>query len=69
MNADGFEGARFRCHDARRSYIGMNIDQGTDLSTVADLVGHADIRTIRLYDHRHGKRLVEAVVKLPNPFS
>jgi integrase len=69
MDADGIEGARFRCHDARRSYIGANIDQGTDLSTVADLVGHADIRTTRLYDHRSGRRLVEAVTKLPDPFA
>jgi integrase/recombinase XerD len=45
---------RFRAHDARRTYIGENLDAGTDIATVADLVGHADIRTTRLYDKRNG---------------
>ena len=60
---------RFRAHDARRTYIGENLDQGTDIATVADLVGHADIRTTRLYDKRNGRRMVEAVEKLPDPFA
>lgn len=60
---------RFRAHDARRTYIGENLDAGTDIAMVADLVGHADIRTTKLYDHRDGKREAEAVEKLPDPFS
>jgi integrase len=60
---------RFRAHDARRTYIGENLDAGTDIATVADLVGHADIRTTRLYDKRNGRRMAEAVEKLPDPFA
>jgi integrase/recombinase XerD len=60
---------RFRPHDARRTYIGENLDAGTDIATVADLVGHADIRTTRLYDKRNGRRMAEAVAKLPDPFA
>lgn len=67
IRAAGIE--RFRAHDARRTYIGENLDQGTDIATVADLVGHADIRTTRLYDKRNGRRMAEAVEKLPDPFS
>jgi integrase/recombinase XerD len=59
---------RFRPHDARRTYIGENLDAGTDIATVADLVGHADIRTTRLYDKRNGRRMAEAVERLPDPF-
>jgi integrase/recombinase XerD len=61
--------APFRCHDARRTYIGENLDAGNDIATVADLVGHADIRTTRLYDKRDNRRMAEAVAKLPDPFS
>jgi hypothetical protein len=57
---------RFRAHDARRTYIGENLDAGTDIAMVADLVGHADIRTTKLYDHRNGKRAAEAVERLPD---
>jgi integrase len=60
---------RFRCHDARSTYIGENLDAGNDISTVADLVGHADIRTTRLYDKRDNRRMAEAVAKLPDPFA
>jgi integrase len=35
---------RFRAHDAGRTYIGENLDAGTDIAMVANLVGHADIR-------------------------
>jgi integrase len=59
----------FRAHDARRTYIGENLDAGTDIATVADLVGHADIRTTRLYDKRDNRRMAEAVAKLPDPFA
>jgi integrase/recombinase XerD len=57
---------RFRAHDARRTYIGENLDAGTDIAMVADLVGHADIRTTKLYNHRNGKRAAEAVERLPD---
>jgi integrase len=69
MDASGVEGSRFRCHDGRRSYIGANIDAGTPITTVAELVGHSDVRTTALYDKQAGKRMVEAVTKLPNPFA
>ena len=67
IKAAGIE--RFRAHDARRTYIGENLDAGTDIATVADLVGHADIRTTKLYDKRNNRRMAEAVAKLPDPFS
>jgi integrase len=62
--------ARFKPHDARRTYIGENLDAGTDIATVADLCGHADIRTTRLYDVRGQQaRMAEAAERLPDPFA
>jgi integrase len=69
MKSDQGAGSRFRCHDARRTYIGQNIDEGTPITTVAELVGHSDVRTTQLYDRAAGRRMVDAVAKLPDPFS
>lgn len=64
IKAAGVE--RFRPHDARRSVIGYLFDQNIDIATVADIVGHSDIRTTRAYDHRNGRRMAEAVEALPS---
>jgi integrase len=61
--------AHFRPHDARRSLIGYLLDGNVDIATVADLVGHTDIRTTRAYDHRPQRRMAEAVEQLPSVFS
>jgi integrase len=64
IRAAGIE--RFRPHDARRSLIGYLLDGNVDITTVADLVGHTDIRTTRAYDHRPALRMAEAVESLPS---
>jgi integrase len=64
IQAAGIE--RFRPHDARRSLIGYLLDGNVDIATVADLVGHTDIRTTRAYDHRPALRMAEAVESLPS---
>jgi integrase len=64
IRAAGVE--RFRPHDARRSLIGYLLSDNVDIATVADLVGHTDIRTTRAYDHRPGQRFAAAVEALPS---
>jgi integrase len=39
-------------HDMRRSFITWMLDSGEDISVVADMVGHTDIRTTKKYDKR-----------------
>jgi len=39
-------------HDIRRTYCTSLLDEGNDLSVVSDLMGHADIRTTKIYDRR-----------------
>lgn len=42
----------FSPHDLRGSFISYLLDQGEDIKTVADIVGHADVRTTAGYDRR-----------------
>ena len=46
----GLEG--FSPHDLRASFISLLSDNGEDIKTVADCVGHSDIRTTAIYDRR-----------------
>lgn len=51
---------RFTPHDLRASFISFLLDQGEDIKTVADIVGHADIRTTAGYDRRDEARKKKA---------
>lgn len=44
--------ASFSPHDLRGSFISYLLDNGEDIKTVADIVGHSDIRTTAGYDRR-----------------
>ena len=46
----------FSPHDLRGSFISYLLDNGNDIKTVADIVGHADVRTTAGYDRRGEQR-------------
>lgn len=54
-------------HDFRRTFIGDLLDEGVDLVTVQELVGHASPVTTARYDRRPGRKRRDAVDKLPFP--
>ena len=54
-------------HDFRRTFIGDLLDQGVDLATVQQLVGHASPATTARYDRRPQRRRRNAVDRLPFP--
>ncbi len=52
---------KVRPHDIRRSLINMLLENGEDISTVQEVVGHADIRTTKRYDRTAEKRKKKAI--------
>lgn len=43
-------------HDLRRSFITYLLDMEIDLITVADMAGHSDLNTTRIYSRRQKGR-------------
>ena len=54
----------FSPHDLRGSFISYLLDSGEDIKTVADIVGHADVRTTAGYDRRGEERKKSANRKI-----
>lgn len=51
-------------HDLRRTFASMMLENGEDLLTVRDAMGHASVTTTQKYDRRGDTRLREAADKL-----
>ncbi|MFM2481141.1 tyrosine-type recombinase/integrase [Celerinatantimonas sp. YJH-8] len=56
--------APFSPHDLRRTFASMMLDNGEDIVTVKDAMGHASINTTQRYDRRGDERLRKASQKL-----
>jgi integrase/recombinase XerD len=53
--------AHFTPHDLRRSFASRLLDEGVDISTIADLMGHTDPSITKGYDRRGEARKMDAI--------
>ena len=53
--------AHFTPHDLRRSFCSRLLDEGVDISTIADLMGHTDPSITKGYDRRGEARKAAAI--------
>lgn len=51
-------------HDLRRTFASMMLDNGEDLVTIRDAMGHSSVSTTQKYDRRGDERLRRAADKL-----
>ena len=48
-------------HNFRHLFCKMALENGLDISTVADLAGHTDLNTTRIYTRKTKKELLDAI--------
>lgn len=48
-------------HDMRRTVAGDLLDEGTDIATVARVLGHASVQTAARYDRRGSRAVAKAL--------
>ena len=56
---------RVTCHTLRHTFASHLNDNGEDILVIQSLLGHASPRSTRIYIHPSGKRIREALEKLP----
>ncbi len=60
---------RFSPHVLRRTFATRALDQGVDVATVADLMGHASLDTTRRYDRRGEQAKKDAMTAIAVPYA
>jgi len=58
----------FSPHDLRRSFVGDLLDAGVDIVTIAQLAGHASVKTTARYDRRDAETKRLAMLRRKTPF-
>jgi len=51
-------------HDFRRTMVGRLLDENEDPSTIMNITGHKDFKTVKRYDHRPADRRQSALRKM-----
>lgn len=61
----GLEGKGYSIHKLRHSYATLLMQQGVDLVSIQELLGHSDINATRIYLHTDANRLRDSMMKHP----
>ena len=68
MQKAGVEPIKF--HALRHTFASINIENGTDVKTISDILGHSDIAiTLKTYTHTSQKAKMKAIEKFNNMFN
>ncbi len=61
----GLEGKGYTIHKMRHSYATLLMQQGVDVMTIQELLGHADLTATKIYIHTDTRHLKDSVMKHP----
>lgn len=65
MKKIGIQPLKF--HSLRHTFASMNIENGTDIKTISQILGHSDIdTTLKVYTHTSEKQKLKAIQKFEN---
>ncbi|WP_029419964.1 tyrosine-type recombinase/integrase [Alicyclobacillus macrosporangiidus] len=61
----GLEGKGYTIHKMRHSYATLLMQQGVDVTTIQELLGHADLTATKIYIHTDAVHLRNSIMKHP----
>lgn len=65
LKISGLDGKGYTIHKLRHSYASLLLQNGADLKSIQELLGHSDMNSTKIYAHTNMTHLKEQVRKFP----